>query len=183
LLFQDGSLNNNFKLNSFFLKEMARFLQRFGKPVQTDRSPESFMALSGPLRFLELERRRRELGSELLKDRGSLEFHLLQVDLFNRLGQSNRLYEQYLKEWDYLVTTSFWSRVKAFLGQAWGVVKGAFTSWGHFRLVLTQRSPAYAFYTIVILVFISLAILVPMWWSDYADSQLEEFKQRVEQIK
>jgi hypothetical protein len=183
LLFQEGALNNNFKLNAFFLREMARFLQKFGKSLKSDLAPEAFLAMPDPRKFLELERRRREFGSELLKDRGSLEFHLRQVGAFTKLGQSRRLYQQYLKEWSYLVTTTFWSRVKGRLAQAWGKVKGAFSSWSFFRLVVTQRSPAYAFYTVVIILFLALAILVPIWWNHYADSKLDQFRQRIEEVR
>ena len=183
LLFTEGSLNNNFQLNQFFLNEVARFMQRFGSPVDPNLSPEQFGGMDNPSKFLELARRRKELGPDLVKDRSSLEFHLRQVDAFNKLTAAGRIYDRYLREWDYLVTTSFWSRVKSSLGQLWGKVKGAISNWSYFRLTLTQRNPAYAFYSVIMLVMILLAILVPSWWGNTQDQQLEEFKQHSEQVQ
>jgi len=183
LLFTEGSLNNNFQLSRFFLQEVARFMQKFGSPVDPNLSPEKFGGLADPLKFLELARRRLELGADVIKDRGSLEFHLRQVDTFNKMCASGRTYEKYLREWNYLVTTSFWSRLKGMFGRVWGKVKGAFSNWSYFRLTLAQRNPAYAFYTIVMIVMIVLAVLVPSWWNKHKDSQLNEFKQHSEQVQ
>jgi hypothetical protein len=183
MLFTDGALNNNFELNRFFLREIARFMQKFGSPVDPNLSPEQFGGMPNPNKFLELERRRVELGSDLIKDRGSLEFHLKQVDTFNKLCTAGRLYERYLREWDYLVTTTFWARVKAVLGRAWGKVKGAISNWSYFRLILTQRNPAYVFYSVIMIVMIALALLVPSWWGAKNDSQLEQFKQHSDEVQ
>jgi len=183
LLFDEGSLNNNFELNAFFLNELARFMKKFGKPVQANLSPEAFAALPEPLKILELARRREELGSELVKDRASLEFHLQQVDAFNKLGSRGKLYYQYLSQWNYLVTTSFWAKVKGYLGVFWGKIKGAFSNWRYFKLVITQRNPAYLFYGGIIVIMLALAVLVPSWWGNYKDSELEVLKERANQVQ
>ncbi len=183
LLFEEGSLNNNFELNAFFLNELARFMKKFGKPVQANLSPEAFAALPEPLKILELARRREELGPELVRDRTSLEFHLQQVDAFNKLGTRGKLYDQYLSKWNYLVTTSFWSRIRGYLGVFWGKIKGAFSNWKYFKLVITQRNPAYMSYGGIIVIMLALAVLVPSWWGDYKDSELEVLKQRANQVQ
>ncbi len=180
LLFRDGSLNNNYRLSAFFLREVARYINTFGKRLNADLSPEAFAALGDPLKFLELARRRHQLGDDLIKDRTSLEFHLQRVDVFNKLGQKRRLYERYLEEWNYLVKGSFWAKVKSFLGELAGKFKGAFSSWRYFRLVLSQRNPAFLFYGLIIVFFILLAIYVPMKWSDHAGRQLNQFEERVQ---
>jgi len=183
LLFREGSLNNNYQLNRFFLREFARFMQRFGTPVDPNLAPEKFGGLVDSLKFLELARRRLELGEEIIKDRGSLEFHLRQVDAFSKLGSLGRIYEAYLREWDYLVTTSFWSRLSKSLSETWGKVRGAFSNWRYLRLVISQRKPAYAYYTIVMIVMILLAILIPRWWGKHSDAQLEKFKAHSQQVQ
>jgi hypothetical protein len=94
----------------------------------------------------------------------------------------SRFNDAYLKHWDYLVTTSFWSRVKSSLAEVWGKIKGAFRSWRYFRLVITQRNPAYLFYGVIIVIMIAVAVLVPSWWGNYEDSQLEEFRERAQRI-
>ena len=181
LLCRDGSVNNNYRLNSFFLREIARFINTFGKPLNTDLSPEAFAALSDPMKYLELARRRHQLGDDLIKDRATLEFHLQRIDSFSKLAQKSRLSTQYLQQWGYLKRTDFWSKVKAFFAELWGKFKGAFSSWRYFRLVLAQRNPAFVFYTVVILIFILLAIYVPIKWSGYGKSQLEQFRERAEE--
>ncbi len=181
LLFRENSLNNNYRLNSFFLGEIARFINTFGKPVNTDLSPEAFAALSDPLKYLELARRRHKLGNDLIKDRASLEFHLQRIDSFSKLAQKSRLGSQYLHEWAYLKKADFWSKVKSFFAELWGKFKGAFSSGRYFRLVLTQRNPAYVFYTVIIIIFILLAIYVPSLWSNYGKSQLDQFQKRTQE--
>lgn len=183
LLFREGSLNGNFRLNSFFLAEIARFIQKFGKPLQVALAPEAFAAMPDPLKLLELARRRLELGTDLIGDRSSLEFHLRQVDAFEKLKQRHRLFESYLRDWEYLVTRSYWLTVRNFLARSWVKIKGAFSSWRYFRLVIGQRNPAFLFYGVIIVVMILLAILVPTWWGNYGDGQLEDFKERVESVQ
>ena len=181
LLFRDGSLNNNYRLNSFFLREIARFTNTFGKPLNADLSPEAFAALSDPLKYLELARRRHKLGDELIKDRASLEFHLQRVDSFGKLAQKSRLGSQYLHEWAYLKKGDFWSKVKSFFVELLGKFKGAFSSWRYFRLVLSQRNPAFVYYTVIILIFILLAIYVPSLWSGYGKNRLDQFQKRTQE--
>ncbi|HVP07433.1 MAG TPA: hypothetical protein VMS71_06290, partial [Candidatus Acidoferrum sp.] len=66
LLFREGALNNNLRLNAFLLEEMARIINTYGSRVQAGLSPEQFAAMSDPLKFLELARRRQAMGGELL---------------------------------------------------------------------------------------------------------------------
>jgi hypothetical protein len=65
LVCDEGSLNNNFRLKQFMLSEIARYLVKFGRPVQAGLRPEDFLALSSPLQLVELVRRRSELGPNL----------------------------------------------------------------------------------------------------------------------
>ncbi len=178
LIFRDGSLNNNFRLNKFFLGEIARYLNKYGQPLRQNITPEEFMALSEPLRFLELERRRLEMGEGLFEDRSTLEHHLHNVDEFRKMSERSRLAAGYLKEWSYLRTESCWDQVKRAQTELGGKFKGAFSSWRYTRLVMTQRNPAYFVYIVIILLFIWLAIFVPMKWSSYTQNRLEQFKQR-----
>jgi hypothetical protein len=178
LLFREGSLNNNYALSAFLLNETARYLNKFGKGFQPDLSPESFNALTDPMKFLELTRRRMILGENVLSDRGGLEFHLAAVDAFSKLAKKSKLYEYYLTRWNYLRQTTFWSRVKRGLGNFWGAFTGAFASNRYFRLSITQRRGAYAFYTIAILFFLFMAVFVPLKWHSYTVHQLEQFQQK-----
>lgn len=183
LLFKDGALKDNFRLHAFFLREIARYINRFGKKVKAEITPEEFNALSEPLKFLELMRRRVELGDDLLKDRESLEFHLLRVDAFAKLGTRSKTYKQYLSEWGYLKKSDFWSRVASWFGELGAKFRGAFSSGKYSRLVISQRKPAYFFYTAVILLFLLAAIMVPRWWSSYTEKKLEGLKERATKVQ
>ncbi len=178
LLFREGSLNNNHELNVFLLSEIARYINKFGKGINTVMSPEEFSGMTDPMKFLELSRRRLVLGNDVIRDHSSLEFHLQRVRAFDKLGNSSRLAEYYLTKWQYLAKTSFWAKVTDFFGELWGKVKGAFSNWRYFRLVMTQRNPAYFWYGFIIVIFIFLAIYVPLKWNSYSDQKLEEFHQR-----
>ncbi|MCK4574481.1 MAG: hypothetical protein KAU36_08915, partial [candidate division Zixibacteria bacterium] len=128
-----------------------------------------------------LTRRRMELGTGLLADRNSLEFHLNRIDYFTKLSAANKLSEHFLKDWHYLKTTSFWSRLGDFLSELGGKLRGAFSSFGYLRLILNQRNPAYVYYSVIIIIFILLAIYVPLKWQDYSQEQLRDFQQRTHQ--
>jgi len=183
ILFQEGSLNNNFRLNAYFLGEISRYLNKFGRPIQEGVSPEAFGAMTDPAKFLELRRRRLVLGDDLLNDRGSLEFHLMRVDAFNKLGRTSKLHEHYLTEWNYLRTTSFWDNLKNTLAGLWGKFKGAFKNARYFRLVMTQRSAAYLFYGLIIIIFVGLAFYVPSKWQEYRKNRFEEFQRKAVEIQ
>lgn len=178
LVCEEGSLNVNFRLKQFLLSEIARYLGKFGRPLQAGISPEDFLAMPDTLQLLELMRRRTELGQELSRDRTSLEFHLQRIDYFDKLCTRGRLHEHLLKEWGYLQTATFWTRIKTGLSNMATSVSGAFASSGYFRLAINQRRPAYLFYAIVIVVFVFIAIYVPLKWSSYGERQLEEFQNK-----
>lgn len=183
LLFREGSLNGNFKLNAFLLKEIARYLNTYGKQIDIGLKPEAFDAMTEPVQFLQLSRRRLQLGEGLLEDRTSLEFHLHRVDKFTKISQGSPTALLYLKEWDYIQKTSFWSRVKAFLGEFGGKLKGVFSSSRYTRLVLSQRNAAYLFYSVIIVLFLFLAVWVPMTWSDHSADKLQQMQQKVEKLQ
>jgi hypothetical protein len=178
LLFKEGSLNNNFRMNSFFLKEIGRYINKFAHGVHGDITPEEFAAMSDPMKFLELSRRRAELGDDLLRDRNSLEFHLQRVGLFEKLSARGRIFEQYLREWDYLVRTTFWSKVKSSLNQLWAKFKSLFASYGYFRLALTQRRPAYLLYGLIIIILLFFAVYIPRSWNNYGQNKLKNIEER-----
>ncbi len=183
ILFKEGALKGNFQLDQFFLKEIARYLNKFGKALNTELTPEQFDAMPDPAKFLELERRRLQLGEDLLKDRESLEFHLARIDAFRKLGTKSRLLKQYLSEWGYLKKADFWSKVKGFFSVFFGKFKGAFSNTRFFRLVISQRNPAYLFYSLIIVIFIALAILVPSWWGSHTEQKLEDIRQNKEKVQ
>jgi hypothetical protein len=183
LLFKEGSLKGNFRLNSFLLNEIARYLNKFGKRIDVDLTPEKFNALSDPMKFLELARRRIELGDGLLKDRESLEFHLLRVDAFTKLKAKGKPLRLHLSEWNYLKKRDFWSRVGNWFAEFFGKFRGAFSSGRYFRLVLSQRKPAYLVYSMVAILFLIAAIAVPILWSKHAGERLHDFKERATEVQ
>jgi hypothetical protein len=181
LLFREGSLNNNFRLNAFLLEEMARIINTYGSSVKAGSSPEQFAAMSVPLKFLELARRRHALGANLINDRTTLEFHLQRIDAFSKLREKNKLNEYYLTNWKYFSATSFWSRLKKMFAEMGTKISGAFSSSRYFRLTLRQRNPAFIYYTLVIIVSVFLAIYVPKMWQKHTENQLNELKQRAKE--
>ncbi len=183
MMFREGALNQNYELNRFFLNEIARYLNKFGRNINANMSPEEFDSLSEPHKFLELMRRRIILGNDLLKDHGSLEFHLNRINAFEKMSRSGRLAEYYLMHWGYLQKSSIWSRVAGFFREARGKLVGVFSNWRYFRLVMTQRKPAYFLYTLLILFFIWLAIYIPIAWNDYNQQQYDQFLKRAENVR
>jgi hypothetical protein len=178
LLFAEGGLNNNFRLNAFLLEEMAAYINKYGKSVRADLNPEEFDGFTDPVKMLELQRRRLALGSNLVKDRTTLEFHLQRVSTFNRIGSKGKIFDHYLTEWDYLARTSLWARLSAWLKELGGKFRGAFQSFGYFRLLSTQRKLAYLTYTLVIIIFIGIAFGVPAYWNSHAEQKLQEFQEK-----
>lgn len=178
ILLREGSLNNNLKLNDFFLKEISRYINKFARATKADISPEQFDALPEHHKLLELSRRRLDLGDQIVKDRNSLEFQLQRIGVFNKLSEKNKTFDHYLREWHYLITTSFWARLKSSLSELWGKFKGLFKSFNYFRLSLVQRKPAYLFYGLIIIIFILLAIYVPMKWNSYSLEKYQQFEEQ-----
>ncbi|UCC43989.1 MAG: hypothetical protein JSU65_12890 [Candidatus Zixiibacteriota bacterium] len=183
LLFAEGALNNNFKLNEFLLSEMAAYINSYGKAVKVDTNPEEFEAMPDARKILELQRRRIALGVDLLKDKGSLEFHLQRVDSLSRLGAKSELMENYLTAWGYFAKVSWWSGFVARWGEVWAKLRGAFKSFAYFRLLGTQRKLAYFMYGLIIVVFVGLAIGVPALWNSYASDRLHEFQQKANELR
>lgn len=182
LLFAEGSLNNNFRINAFLLEEMGAYINRFGKGVKADLTPEQFDGLPEPVKMLELQRRRLALGAHLVKDRTTLEFHLQRVSSFNRIGAKGKLFEQYLKQWDYLARTGLWSRFGAWLKELGAKFRGAFKSFRYFRLLSTQRKLAYLTYTLSIVIFLAVAIGIMAFWWDFEEKKLVGFQKKAERL-
>ncbi len=183
LLTSPGALNNNFRLNSFFLKEIGRFIDDFGSGVESDISPEDFNAMPDGRKLLELHLRRDKFGNDLFDDRDSLEFHLRNVGAFEKLKQTSPLLEKYLRDWGYLIENSFLDRVKKSAVIVWSNAKSLFSNYRYFRLALTQRNSAYVFYGLLIALFLFLAIFIPFKWNSYSENKLVEFNERVEETK
>lgn len=184
ILVREGSLNNNFRLNYFFLKEIGRYVRKFSRGFTTDVNFEDFKGMPVHQKLLALHLRRSELGEDLANDRDSLEFHMRNVGVFDKLGQEGPLAEWYLKEWNYLKPTeSFFDKVRRALAVVGGKLRGTFSSFNYIRLSISQRYSAYVFYVLVMAVFICLAILIPLKWNSYTDTKLGEFKARVDAIE
>ncbi|UCD62530.1 MAG: hypothetical protein JSW34_07105 [Candidatus Zixiibacteriota bacterium] len=178
MLFKETALKDNYRLNAFLLGEIAAYINNFGKSVKVDMTPEEFDGLTDPCKVLELMRRRHALGSQLMRDRTTLEFHLQRVGTLNRLGDKGRLFENYLTQWDYLARTSLWSRLAGWTKEIRAKGRGAFSSFAYFRLLSTQRKLAYLTYTLVILLFLAIAFGVPAYWNSYAGDKLEQLQER-----
>jgi hypothetical protein len=183
LLTSPGVLNNNFRLNSFFLKEIGRFITTFGSGVESDMSPEYFNAMPDGRKLLELHLRRAKFGDDLFNDRDSLEFHLRNVGAFEKLRQTSPLFEEYLRDWGYLIEKSFLESVKKSGFIVWSNIKNLFSNYRYFRLALTQRNSAYIFYGLLIALFFFLAVFVPLKWNSYSEKKLVEFNKRVQETK
>ena len=182
-LFEEGSLKNNFELSSFFLEEVGAYMNKFGARVNADLTPEAFDAFSTAGKMLQLQRRRLALGKDLINDRNSLEFYLQRVDVFGRLGGGSKLVEYFLRDWGYFATTTFWSKLSSWFGELGTKVRGAFSNFSYFRLLSTQRSLAYFVYTIVIIIFLGVAIGVPSWWSGKTNKVLTEFQEKASNLR
>jgi len=181
LLAREGSLNNNFKLNYFFLKEIGRYIRKFSRGFSAEVNFEDFKGMPVHQKLLVLYLRRSELGEDIINDRDSLEFHMRNVGVFEKFRQESPLAESYLREWDYLPHgLSFMDRLKQFLAVVGGKFRGSFSSFNYVRLSLSQRYSAYLFYGLMIAVFVFLAAFIPLQWNKYTDRKLAEFEKRVE---
>lgn len=183
LLMSPGSLNNNFKLNNFFLHEIGRFISNFSSGWSGDLPFEEFKAMPDHRKLLELYLRRSKLGENLCADRDSLEFHMRNVGVFEKLRQSNPLFERYLKEWNYLEEVSLLDKIKDAFSVFWGKLKGLFSSFKYLRLAMTQRFSAYMFYGLLIIILLLLAFIVPARWNSYTGDKQVEFEARVEKTR
>ncbi len=183
LLTRAGNLNNNYKLNNFFLQEIGRFIKDFSGRGEDEISPEEFNALPVHRKLLELSLRRSGASGDPLKDRNSLEFHLKSMGIFEKLRQNGPLFEHYLLEWDYLADVKFLDRVKKTIIVLWEKLKGLFSNFGYFRLSLTQRNAAYLYYALIMLIFIFLALFIPQRWNGHKEKKLVEFEERVRETR
>jgi hypothetical protein len=184
LLVREGSLNNNFKLNHFFLKEIGRYIRKFSRGFSADVNFEDFKGMPIHQKLLTLSLRRSELGEDIINDRDSLEFHMSNVGIFEKLRQESPLAESYLKEWSYLAQSpSFLDRLKQFFAVVGAKLRGSFSSSNYVRLSLSQRYAAYVFYWLMIVVFVFLAVFVPLRWNKYTEKRLEDFKSHVEETE
>lgn len=180
-LFSSDCFKSIFKLNRFFLNEIAEYINKYGRPLNTGITPEEFAAMKNPMKLLELARRRSQLGNDLISDRNTLEYDLQRLNVFNKLVEKDKLLDKYFAEWKYCVRGNFWTKVKGLAGEFIAKLRGLFTSYRYFRLSITQRNPAYLFYGLIILIFILLAIYVPSKWNSYSQGEYEKLQERAAQ--
>ena len=183
LLAREGGLNNNFKLNYLFLKEIGRYIRKFSRGFSADVNFEDFKGMPVHQKLLTLHLRRSELGEDIINDRDSLEFHMRNVGVFEKFRQESPLAESYLKEWGYLAQgPSFMDKVRQFFSIIGSKLRGS-SSLNYVRLSLSQRYSAYLFYYLMIVIFVFLAIFVPLAWNKYTEQRLEKFKAHVEEAQ
>ncbi len=183
LLTREGSLNNNFKLNYFFLREIGRFIRKFSSGYNIEVNFEEFKGMPLHQKLLILYMRRAEHGEDLVNDRDSLEAHMRGIGVFEKLRQESALADGYLREWGYLVEESFWDRLRQSLSVFFAKMRGLFSNFGYVRLAVSQRYSAYLFYGLVIAVFLFLAIFVPLKWNSHTDNKLKNFENRVDKVE
>jgi len=183
LLFRPGSLNANFRLHSFFLVELAKYLNEYGPTLPRDLSPEEFDRLGDDLKFLTLCRRRLQFGTTLVSERIDPEFHLHRVGSFRKLAAKDKILGAYLSEWQYLGGgDGFWSRVAKWLSGLGAKGKGFFTSLDYSRLVFRQRRPALVFNVFMIVVWLALDILAPKLWWNFSEKKLDDLNKRKDAV-
>ena len=104
------------------------------------------------------------------------------VATFNRIGAKGKLYEEYLTKWDYMASSSLWARLSEWLKDLGAKFKGAFQSFGYFRLLTTQRKLAYLTYTLAILISLAIAFGSMSFWAGYEEDKLQEFQQKANDL-
>jgi len=183
LLAREGSLNNNFKLNNFFMKEIGKFIRKFSSGFSTEVNFEEFKGMQLHQKLLILHMRRAEHGEDLVNDRDSLEAHMRGIGVFDKMRQESPLADSYLREWGYLVEESFMDRLRQSLSVFFAKMRGLFSNFSYVRLALSQRYSAYLFYGLAIAIFLFLSIFIPLKWNSYRGKKLAEFEARVQKVE
>lgn len=185
LLTREGSLKGHLDLNRFFLEQIGKYIKEYGGSFKGNVTPEEFKGMPIQSKILILYLRRLELGNALVRDRNSLEFHMRRESgEFEKMTKSYSIADYYLdSQWKYIEKIGFWTRVKGFVGLAWARFRGSLTSMDYVKLSVAQRPPAYIYYLLIIVIFLFLALAIPLVWSNYRNSELEKFNNRIDAVE
>ncbi len=178
LVFEPGSLNDDFKLRYFFLERIAVFQTKFGgaPPLYDTLSIEEIKIIPRPIFLLGLIRRRlARVGS--VEREGTIENKCQRDGYFGNIGKEDRFCRSVLEELGYWVPVPWYSKAWALVKQGFSRAFSLFFSLNFFAYVLTRRRAAYFFYTLLILLFLAISVLLPIWWKNSNQKKLQKLEQ------
>jgi hypothetical protein len=178
LVFEPGSLNDDYELKYFFLDRMAVFQIKFGgaPPLYDTSSIEEIRMIPKPLLLLGLIRRKEDRTGSIERE-GTIETKCHRHRYFDALARENPFHRFILEtNLGYVVPVSWYRRIWAPVKRSFSRVFSAFSSLNFLVYLLTRRRAAYFFYLALILLFLAASVVVPLWWKGRNQRKLEELK-------
>lgn len=178
LVFEPGSLNDDHELKYFLLQRMAIFQTKFGgaPPLYDTISIDEIKMIPKPLFLLGLIRRNEDRTGSIQRE-GSIEAKCRNSGYLDLLTREDPFFEFILvSKLRYVVPVSRYRRIWESVKRVFSRVFSAFSSLNFLIYLLTRRRAAYFFYLALILLFLAVGVLVPLWWKGHNQRKLEKLK-------
>jgi hypothetical protein len=177
LVFEPGSLKDDFELKYFFLERIATFQSKFGGAIEIldTLSMDEIKMIAKPLLLLHLVTKSLT-NRGVLQKAGTIENTCLVHGYFGTLGGEDRFYRFVLQRLGY-PTIPWYSKIWVPVKNVFIRISAIFASLSFFVYVFTRRRAAYFLYLLLILLFLAVGVMVPRWWKNFNNKKLEKLKQ------
>jgi hypothetical protein len=134
-----------------------------------------------------LSLRRRQLKTEykeLLQDKTSPEYRLMEYNVFSKLADSNLIYHGILHKMGYLkAELPIADRLKRILGDLIRFISGAVKVPRYMIYVFNKSRGNYIYFTLTLLIIVIILVSIFQWLGSYNDKKLNTFEKKIESLR
>jgi len=181
LVFSSGALRNDFELKYYFLRRLNEFQRKFGgrKPVYDTVSVDEALKLPRSLLFSDLLERYDQDPARIRKE-GMLENRLYQSGKFKSLAEENPFSEYLLLRLEYIEKVPWYKKIRTEMAKGIERIQGRIHL-GFIGYLLTKKRAAYLLYIFFILLFLAVAVAVPLFWKNINLKKLQHLRRNTVQ--
>lgn len=187
-LFDKNILKNVDDLRYYFLAKVAEMQNLYNHPMLLDdpgyQDFDKLLEIPTPMLFLYLVRRQMMMDSKnLLQDKNSPEYKLLEYGAISRLADSFQICKDILYKMGYLeAELSLTDRLKQIISNTFKFVAGTIKVPRYASYIFKKSGGNYICFTVTVVVIIVILFSIFQWLDNYNEKKLKNFEQRIESL-
>jgi hypothetical protein len=188
-LFDKNILKRSGELRYYFLTKVSEMQNLNNDPILLEESDyqnlDKLREIPPSTLLLSLMRRQLQLDSrELLQDKNSPEYRLLEYGVFAKMAESNLIYREILYKMGFLkAKSSFGVRLRHILLNFAQFIAGIVKVPRYIAFTFSRSRSNYIYFTLTLILLILILVNIFQWLGDYNKKKLTNFEQQIESLK
>lgn len=188
-LFDKNILKRAGDLRYYFLTKVSEMQNLNNDPILLEESRyqnlDKLREIPSSTLLLSLRRRQLQLDhKELLQDKNSPEYRLMEYGNFSRMAESNPIHQEILYKMGYLkaklpVGDRLWRILMNIAQFLAGIIKVP----RYIFFIFSRSRSNYIYFTLTIILLILILVNIFQWLGDYNKKKLNNFEQQIESLK